>query len=208
MSYTHFYNTWKDDSELPIECLINTILLYKEKRQIVQFDLNYYQNNNTQRKVKQFVNSCIDIVEKEDSIGNIVIYLKKNKESIEKKLMKIGKGNIENAFRTSKFADILDPVFYSIKGPYPSIFQKNRVAQVSFNVVRPSGKTGALLLQMTNVNIGDRIPKIYKYFITISKEIEKIDPELQTTVVIHTKPGLWTSSQQLITGNYRKLRPL
>ena len=29
-----FYDTWKDDKFLPIECLINTILLYKEYRKI------------------------------------------------------------------------------------------------------------------------------------------------------------------------------
>ena len=34
-----------------------------------------------------------------------------NKEKIEKQLIGIGNGYIMNAFRTTKFADILDPIF-------------------------------------------------------------------------------------------------
>ena len=120
------YNKWKNDDTLPLECLINTIFIYKEYRDIVQFDTTYYESRKVRNKIAEFVDSLNNIIKREDSSGNIIVYLQKKQEEIENKLRRIGKGSIDGAFRTSKFADMLEPVFYTLKGRWPSIFQKKR----------------------------------------------------------------------------------
>ena len=190
------YNTWKDDEDLPIECLINTILLYNKHREIIQFDLSYYDSSKIKERIKEFLSCCKNIITKEDANGNIIVYLHENKQHVEKKLSHC-------AFRTSEFADLLDPLFYSIKGSWPSIFAKKRIVQVSFNIIHPSGRTGAVLIQMSNLRISNKISKIYNYFIHLSKIIEEIDPSLQTSFSLHTKPGLWKSSPELVVDMYK-----
>ena len=207
---THFYKKWKHKKDLPIECLINMMLLLRDVRSVIQFDISYYTDENVKQNVIQFVNSCFttyNIVVHEDSLENIIIYLEKNKVKIEKKLCKIGKGVLENAFRTSKFADVLDKNFYETKGRFPFIFKKKRISQVSFQVF-DQNKSGVLLTKMCSMQIGNSLPALYKYFVYLSKEIESIDSTLQTSFTIHTKPGLWKKSAELIIDSYRVLHVL
>ena len=201
----YLYNKWKSDENLPLECLINIMFLYKGHRDIVQFDITYYESKKVRDKILEFVGSLNNIIRRKDSSGNIVVYLKNKQEQVENKLLKIGKGSIDGAFRTSEFADMLDPVFYTLKGQWPSIFNKNRIVQVSINIIHPSGRTGAILIQMSNVRIGRKIPAVYNYFIKVSKLIEDIDSSLQTSFIFHTKPGLWKKSPELVVGKYKQL---
>ena len=200
-----FYNDWKDDKWLPIECLINTMLLCKGYRDIVQFDITYYDTLNARERIQEFANSCKNVIQQQDSRGNIVMYLREKQKQIERKLLKIGNDDIHNAFRTSEFADMLDSNFYTLKGPFPSIFKKNRIVQVSINVIHPSGRTGSLLIQMSNKQISPKIPKVYKHFMKLSKQIEEIDSSLQTSFTFHTKPGLWRESPEMVVAKYKKL---
>ena len=128
----YFYNKWKNDEWLPIECLINTMLLYKGYRNIVQFDITYYDTYDARERIQEFADSCVNVIQQQDSRGNIVMYLKTKQDQIERKLLKIGNGNINDAFRTSGFADMLDSNFYTLKGQFPSIFKKKKNCS-SFN---------------------------------------------------------------------------
>ena len=206
----YLYNKWKNNENLPLECLINIMFLYNEHREIVQFDITYYESKKVRDTILEFVDSLTKnrinpIIKRKDSNGNIVVYLKEKQEQVEKKLLKIGKGSIDGAFRTSEFADMLDPVFYSLKGKFPSIFNKNRIVQVSINIIDLSGRTGAILIQMSNVRIAQKIPLVYNYFIKVSKHIEEIDSSLQTSFMFHTKPGLWRKSPELVVSKYKEL---
>ena len=109
-----------------------------------------------------------------------------------------------NAFRTTKFADILDPIFYKSKGNFPEILQKKRIVQVSINVVHEK-LCGAILIQMCDIKIDKHLKKLYSHFHFLSKCIEEIDPNLQTTLTFHTKPGLWKESTELVVKEYHKL---
>ena len=199
------YSAWKDYDELPIECLINMCLLLNGKRNIIQFDITFYDDQTTKDCIDDFLEFCDEqIIKYRDIQDNIVIYLKKNREKIEKQLLGIGNGYIMNAFRTTKFADVLDPIFYKSKGNFPEIFKKKRIVQVSINVIHEKS-CGAILIQMCDINIGKHLKKLYSHFHFLSKCIEEIDPHLQTTLTFHTKPGLWKESAELVVKEYHKL---
>ena len=200
-----FYDTWKDDKFLPIECLINTILLYKEYRKIVQIDMTYYDNNDVKNRIKEFATSCQNIIKREDEKNNIIMYLVKHEKVIEERLKDIGNGNIYNAFYTGGFSDLLDPIFYSYRGNWPSILNQKQIVQLSFNVVEKTGKkAGAILVQMSDKKL-KHLEKLYNYFLIFSKYIEEIDDSLQTTFIIHTKPGLWKETNELQVYQYKIL---
>ena len=205
---SYFYNKWKNHTSLPIECLINMILLYRKKRQIIQFDISYYTKSTTKSTIREFADQCQNVVIRTDSSDNIVIYLKENQEKIEKKLCKIGQGSIESAFRTGEFADMLDPIFYSCKGSFPGVFKKNRIVQVLINVIKDESTSGSILVVMCDTNISKCVEKLYKHYLKISKQIEEIDKELQTSLTFHSKPGKWKESDEFVVQKYRKLPTL
>ena len=193
-----FYSLWKNDPDLPIEVLVNLSLLREGHRTIIQIDTTYYDDPRTTHKIRHVVNSCTDWVTRCDDAGNIAVYMKHN--TVERKLTAVGKAG---------FADLLDPVFYSIKGPWPSIFDKKRVVQVSILVTDPRwGRTGALLVQMSTVRISNGLPRVYRHFLKLSKWIEGIDPSLQTSFMCHTKPGSWKTSPELVPATFRQLQHL
>tara|TARA_Y100000741_G_scaffold133490_1_gene100518 strand:+ start:7415 stop:7972 length:558 start_codon:yes stop_codon:yes gene_type:complete len=180
-------------------------LLFKEVRAIFQIDITYYNNEETKKCIDRFLCFCDkQIIKYRDTQENIVVYLKKNQEKVERKLVRIGNGFIVNALCKASFADILDPIFYQSKGKLPDIFYKKRVVQVSINIVNEKS-CGAILIQMCEVKIGRYIKALYKHFHYLSKCIEEIDPDLQTTLTFHTKPGLWKESPELVSRQYYKL---
>ena len=54
----YVYTKWKAVRHLPIECLVNTTLLYARQRPIVQFDVTYYDKPNfpDTKMVRTFAN--------------------------------------------------------------------------------------------------------------------------------------------------------
>lgn len=201
----YFYNKWKDEPYLPIECLINMVLLYKKKRTIIQFDISYYDNPKVKSRIKHFTASCRGIVKRRDASNNIVVYLKEKQESIERKLFEIGKGVIEDAFRTAAFADMLDPIFYECKGPFPAVLNKPRAVQVLINVIKDEREVGAVLIVMCDLNVRSYTERLFAHFLKLSKEIEKIDSTLQTSLMYYTKPGPWKESPEYVASRMRLL---
>ena len=68
------YNTWSTCENLPIECLVNMVLLYNEQRNIIQIDTTYY-NKEQNECVQLFLSKCTGIVVKKDSHENNIVYL-------------------------------------------------------------------------------------------------------------------------------------
>ena len=200
-----FYRKWKNEEFLPIECLINMVLLYRKKRNIVQFDISYYDDPNIKSTVRRFAASCRRIVRRSDTSNNIVVYLKEKQHAIETRLRKIGGGNIDAAFRTAEFADMLDPIFYACKGEFPSVLYKPRIMQVLINVIQDERKMGAILVVMCDMNIKSHTERLYSHFARLSRQIEAIDKQLQTNLMFSTKPGTWKDSPEYVVSRMRRL---
>lgn len=199
------YSHWKNFENLPLECIVNMCLLFKGVRNIIQIDISYYDKQETLECINKFLEYYDQhIIKYRDVQENIIVYLKTNQAKLEKKLTTIGSGFIVNAFRNTKFADVLDPIFYQSKGKFPDIFNKHRIVQVSINVLNENS-CGAILIQMCDVNINKHVKKLYKHFHYLSKCIEDIDSNLQTTLTFHTKPGLWKNSAELIARRYHQI---
>ena len=203
------YNRWKNDIYLPIECLINMILLYMRKRLIVQFDLTYYTDSKVKIAISNLVKDCNnDIFKWEDSSGNIIVYLKIMQNKIEKKLLIIGDGDIRAAFRTSEFATLLDSRFYLCKCPkkFSKLFTYPNLVQVSINVIQNEKKSGGVLIQMCRPSqVPKNLERLYRRFVSISKIIKEIDQKLQTSLIFYTKPNLWKDSPEYIIEKLKEL---
>lgn len=198
------YNTWSTCVNLPIECLVNTVLLYNEQRNIIKMDTTYY-NKEQKECVQFFLSKCTGIIIKKDFHENNIVYLEKNKMEIEIELKKLGCGEVECAFRTPGFADMLDAHFYSCKADLSSIFDKNREVHVSINVIQSEEKSGPILFQMTDTCLENHLVELYERFNIISKKVEEIDNNLQTSLTFHTKPGPWKNTPELFVSRYKVL---
>lgn len=202
---TKLYNEWK--GRLPIECLLNVVLLYQRVRLVVQIDSTYY-TEEARNDIERFICQCEGLVVRSDALCNRILYLERNKDDVERRLKAFGDGaSVESGFRTSKFADMLDPTFYQCKGPFPHVFCTPRIVQVSMNVIADS-VSGPILVQMCHTDIETYTQSLYEHFLRLSTIIETIDPSLQTTLTFHTKPGVWKDSTEYIVDRYRALPPL
>ena len=124
---------------------------------------------------------------------------------IEEELKKIGNGDVNCAFRTAGFADMLDAEFYACKADLSSIFEKDRAVQVSINIIKDEQKSGPILVQMTDTNLKDHLVRLHEIFMEFSKQVEEIDNTLQTSLTFHTKPGLWKNTPELYVSCYKVL---
>jgi hypothetical protein len=181
------------------------VLLYRKKRTVVQFDISYYDDPKIKSTIRRFAASCRRIVRRYDTSNNIVVYLKEKQHTIETKLLKIGRGNIDDAFRTADFADMLDPIFYACKGEFPAVLYKPRVMQVLINVIRDETKMGAILVVMCDMNIKSHAKQLYSHFARLSRQIEAIDKNLQTNLMFYTKPRAWKESPEYVVSHMRML---
>ena len=55
------YKQWKRNPNLPIECLLNTVLLYAGQRNVVQLDTTYYDDSVVRETIKEFVDSLTGV---------------------------------------------------------------------------------------------------------------------------------------------------
>lgn len=202
------YQQWKDVGNLPIECLVNMMLLYRGQRNVVQFDITYYTSPKVRSTIEMFLGECKNVIRRRDTNGNVIVYLTSTQRKVEAHLKRIGKGVIENAFRTAEFADMLDPQFYASKGRLNTLFQKPRVVQVLINVIKDEQNAGPILIQMCNVRLAKHTASLYNRFRSLSRQIESIDPSLQTSLTFHTKPGSWKQSPELVVSRYKQLTTL
>ena len=202
------YNKWKTNDDLPIECLLNIVLLYMKKRKIIQIDMTYYTVLVTIEAIHAILNDCVDHIVKYDSRRNIIMYLKCNQKQIERQLIRIGDGILTNAFRTSAFGTLLDPNFYACKCPhdFTTLFQQPNLVQVLLTVVQSTDKTGAFLIQMcTTKQCKKHIRQIYNTFASYARYIRKIDDTIHTALIFYTKPNIWTESPEYVFSNLREL---
>ena len=207
------YEEWKGCASLPIECLVNTVLLFKRQRMVIQMDVTFYTGfiDDVCETIQEFVNSVKSLViSHTDSVGNIVLYLKSRQKEVETALVFDSAGcvDVSRSFRTAAFADLLDLRFYAAKAEFPAIFEKPRSLQVQINVIQDERRSGALLVMMCDLQIEAHVKDLYSYFATLSIWIEAIDPKLQTNLTFHTKPGLWKESPELVVDAYRCLPTL
>ncbi len=204
-----FYDACKDNTILPIECVVNMALLFEGVRRVVQFDTTFYTDPSIRKSVIVFADSCEAtgvVVTRRDACGNVVVYLATARVEVEHELMLLsgGEANVECAFRTLGFADILDPVFYACKGDFPGVLEQEGAVQVSINVIRNEGSSGALLVQMCDAT-GVHAHTLYAHFLRVSRAVKDLDPALQTTLTFHTKSGTWRASPEYVVDTYRAL---
>ena len=194
-----FYNRWKHD--LPIEYVVNICLLLSKRRNVIQLDVDKHLSILSLSAVLTELSE--NVIRHYDSYGNIILYLVSNKTWIEKKLVEIGNGEISKAFRTGRFADLLDRDFYHCRAPFPAILGRS-ATKVMIHVIQSETRSGSILTQMT-VRRPRQLWKLYKRFLEITSYIESIDPALQTSLTFYTKPGTWCKGPEYNIGTYRTL---
>lgn len=203
----HLYEKWKAHPHLPIECLVNVMLLYREARPIVQLDNTYYPSKAVRDAVEAFVRECKGVVARKDASGNDVLYLSRCAARIEDVLRSVSSdGTVEGAFQTTAFSRLLDPQFYVSKHTVRRVLKHPNVVRVAINVIQSETKSGALLVQMsfpTSVCAA----KVYARYRSISRVLESIDPALQTSLVFYSKPGMWKDSDEYVVKRYATLPP-
>ena len=82
-------------SRVPIEVLVNAALLYAGERDIVQFDVTYY-DARTARVVEKYAATLDSVVVRRDASGNLVVYLASNAARLEA-VLKRRDGTVEGA---------------------------------------------------------------------------------------------------------------
>lgn len=197
-----WYRYYAKHSILPIEVYINTILLYRNQRSIVQFDMTYY-GDDVKAVVDEFANCLKYTIQHKDDAGNLVLYMKKKRKTVEKKLRKISRDDtVRGAFKTCEYAQLLDNQFYVCKTNIQETQTHTDIVRVAIEVIAPQkyyGKIGAILVMMCiQSDVKSKITSIYKRFIKISKVLSEIDSSFQSQLCFYTKPGIWKSTPEFI----------
>lgn len=206
------YARWVDDTHLPIECLINVVLLHRNVRKVVQLDITYYDEMATQRRIDDFVRALQahpeGVVVRHDHSGNIVLYLARNARALERTLLSISTdGTVEGGFQTSAFSELLDGQFYTCARTIRSVLARPNATRVSIDVIHGPNKVGALLVQMCDTLTASDLARIHRRFRAIGRVLEAVDPTLQTALTVYTKPGLWKESAEYVTRQLHTLPP-
>ena len=192
------YRSWKDDPHLPIECLVNVVLLLLEERDLVQLDTTYYDDPATRDAVARLVDA-LDAVVRTDASGNYVVYLHKHAARIEAALC-AHDGTVAGGFQTTRFARMLDD-FYVGHGDLPCVLAQPQPVRVSIDVLTaaPHPRAGPLLVQMCHpATVEASVCRMYRRFAHVSRAVARVDPTLQTALTLYTKPGAWQASPELV----------
>jgi hypothetical protein len=207
--YRQVYEEGSADALLPIECVVNVMLLYAEVRLVVQLDVTFYTDARTIDAIHSFVRRCPDVCTRYDAMGNVVLYLEAQRVRVERRLKRIGRGDPDAAFRTTKFGAMLDSVFYACETAFPAVLLRPRVVQVSVSVVQSECKAGPLLVKLCSRRSASRDAQaLHRHFLRISRAVEALDASLQTVLSFHTKPGYWKATPEYVPASYRTLSPL
>lgn len=202
-----FYDSWKRNKHLPLECLVNAALLYAKQRAVVQFDITYYDKASTRRTVAEFASQLPDVVLRRDSSKNIVVYLTSMAPRIEAKL-KQHDGTVEGGFQSTSFALMLDKQFYVCTDTVKAVLKRPGPVRASIDVIADCEKIGAILVQMcSRKGVEPYVAQLYARFLSISRVLERIDPELQTKLTFYTKPGMWKESPEYVPCKLHELPP-
>ena len=203
----HIYAKWKADRHLPIECLVNTALLYARQRPIVQFDMTYYDNATVRKTVAEFASQLTNVVVRRDGSNNIIVYLTSMASRIEARL-KQRDGTVEGGFQSTAFALMLDGQFYVCTNVVRTVLMRPGPVRASIHVIADSEKMGAILVQMCSRHgLRPHVTQLYARFLSITCALEKLDPRLQTELTFYTKPGMWTESPEYVTAKLHELPP-
>ena len=192
------YLVWKHDANMPIECVVNVLLLFSRERAVVQMDITYYTLPRI-RAIRAFVDALgAAVVVRHDSSGNLILYEASRAHSIETTL-RAKDGTIEGGLRSCDFARLLDPSFYVCNLPLERIFKHKNLYRVSIDVCY-NGRSGPLLVQMLRPTTAHtHLSKIARRFETLRKRLCEIDPELHLTLTVYTKPGNWKDGVEYAT---------
>lgn len=196
-----WYKRFASNTLLPIEVMVNTILLYTYHRRIVQFDMSYYDSSITKKTIEEFSQLLKNTIQHYDDTGNIILYLRKRKSSTEKKLLKISiDGSIRGAFKTVKYARFLDKQFYICNESIRDTKTSANLVRVAIEVIAPdSGRIGAILVCMcSRSSLHDKIQQIYKRFIDLTEILEAFKCDFQTQLCVYTKSGMWDASPEYV----------
>ena len=202
----NIYNKYKTNDSIPIECLINICLLLNGIRKIIQFD-KYLYNNTIWNNIKLFLNDpiinkyLVITTDKLENGKNIVIYVKNNKLTTE----------IQNKGLSNIFGNMLDTDFYK-HCEFDRDKKKTYISRVSINVIGPvnPGINGQilrhknyfgqiLLMECKSSELEKNIKHIYNRFEDYKKYIWNIDKNLQLTLEIYSKNGIWENQPFLKT---------
>jgi len=201
------YARWREEPHLPIECLVNTALLYAKQRAIIQFDVTYYDRPIVRKTVTEFASQLTDVIVRRDSSDNIVVYLTSMAPRIEARL-KQRDGTVEGGFQSTAFAFMLDGQFYVCTDVVGAVLKRPAPVRASIHVIEDSKRMGAILVQMcSRRGLSPHVTQLYSRFLSISRALEKLNPKLQTELTFYTKPGMWKESPEYVTRELHELPP-
>tara|TARA_B110001450_G_scaffold241572_1_gene251158 strand:+ start:737 stop:1297 length:561 start_codon:yes stop_codon:yes gene_type:complete len=186
---------------------VNAALLYARQRPVVQFDVTYYDKPIVRKTVTEFASQLTDVVVRHDSSNNIVVYLTSAAPRIEARL-KQRDGTVEGGFQSTTFALMLDGQFYVCTDVVGAVLQRPGPVRVGIHVIAGRKKTGAILVQMCGRHaLRPHVSQLYARLLSISRALEKLDPQLQTELTFYTKPGMWKESPEYVPHELYELPP-
>jgi hypothetical protein len=180
------YDTYKSNSDVPIECVVNVCLLFNGVRRMIQFD-KYLYSEQTWKNIEQFVHDqtilrYVDVVQKGK---NIVLYLKDDQE-------------VSSVIEEG--GEIFDNEFYQ-HCEYNTDKTKQNISRVSINVIGPvdgekllreANYIGQLLvMECSSEELLKSIQYIYARYEDYKKYVWEIDVNLQLTFEVYSKYGVW-----------------
>ena len=195
------YVRWREDARVPIECSVNVMMMYKELRRVVQVDVTYYccYPPTTMSAVEEMVASLSEdeVVRRTDHSGNIVLYLSKNRESVERQLRSWSlDGTVEGGFQSVQFSRLLDPHFYVATAPLETVLAHTHLYRVSVDVIY-DGRAGALLVQMLFPTMLDHhVSSLFRRFHALKARIQDVDPLVHCSLTMYTKTGDWRTGPE------------
>lgn len=181
-------------SKVPLDCLVNFALLTAGARRLIQFDMKWITDEERDAANKLVKEEYADLVSwRADKAGNLAIFLKENEEAVSKEIEETG------GMRSIGYAKLLDPVFYccghDLTGGDQHVYKNEDLTQVSVSVIQSHTRTGVMMAQMlTAEEVSKNLGRLHCHYLCMRQHVAAIDPSLQLTFSIYSKPGDWDSS--------------
>ena len=211
---TNVYEKHKLNNNIPIECLISICLLLNGDRRIIQYD-RYLYTLKQWNGIKQLLNDKLftingsKIIKLTTQKNDIIVYLDNNLTSQIKELgiNNVIESNLDTKFynnceyNTNKLKNNISRVSINIMGPVETGDVVNNINKLKdLQLKRKTNYFGQLLLMECNDNeINRNIKNILDRFYHFKKNVWKIDTNLQLSLEIYTKNGIWENQPFLKT---------
>lgn len=181
------------DESLPIDCAVNFALLLTRARRVVQFDLKWVTESE-RAAANRLMEMHADLIAwQADAAGNLAVFRKEDESALRSEIEASG------GMRSLGYARLLDPDFYccahDLLGGKDHVYKQEQLSQVIVNVIQNRTRIGPILAQMLTADeLAINLGRLYMRYRAVSRMVAAVDPALQTTFTVYSKPGEWDAS--------------